>query len=671
MSSEKEIRNGKDVAGDPDDAETVSVYNEEDSKCGLGTFKPDWLQKMASKKVFIVIFGLLGMNEIAVGSYFVGTISTIEKRFKLPSSTTGMISSSWDAGATVALIFIAYYGGTGHKTRWVARCSIFAGIACFMIYLPHLIFGPGELYTSPKNMTSGNSSYLSYGNLCSDPNQPVENCSLNSEGRIALIILICAYLLLGVGTSSYYTLGAAYLDDNVMKNKFPFLFALVACIRYVGPTLGYLTSSYTLSTYVDPNVTPDFTQEDPRWIGAWYKAWIPFGTIEMTLALGIAFFPRLLPREADRRKQNDNMRKTKKKQSLQDFKETIGRLLKNPVLMFNTFSSTFYVFGLMGYWIFMPKYIETQFRQTASKASLITGTVGLVCTAVGVVSSGAVISKFKPRPRYLAAWNVFTELIDVIGHISFAYIGCFKEDFHGSYNDEGSWDLIKSCNSNCSCSTNMQYTPVCSYDNKTTFYSPCHAGCLTSTIADNGAKIFSNCSCIGGLGQAVDGACPVECENQFYIFLVILCFMKFLSSTGRSGNTIIQYRSVAPEDKAISIAFTEVILAVITFIPSPIIYGLLLDSSCLVWGQTCGKTGNCWLYHGKELRYLLNFTSSAFLLLGTLLDIGVLYNVGSLQIYDEVALNEEQTKSDKDNEQPLLDLKPNSANHIHTENANS
>lgn len=51
-----------------------------------------------------------------------------------------------------------------------------------------------------------------------------ENCSLNDEGRIAFVILFISQLLQGIGCSSYYTLGAAYLDDNVVKNKFPFLF---------------------------------------------------------------------------------------------------------------------------------------------------------------------------------------------------------------------------------------------------------------------------------------------------------------------------------------------------------------------------------------------------------------------------------------------------------------
>lgn len=72
----------------------------------------------------------------------------------------------------------------------------------------------------------------------------------------------------------------------------------------------------------------------------------------------------------------------------------------------------------------MPKYIETQFKQSASVASFVTGTVGLVFSAIGVLASGALISRFKPRARVLAAWNFVVGAISVIGMISYVYLGC-------------------------------------------------------------------------------------------------------------------------------------------------------------------------------------------------------------------------------------------------------
>lgn len=59
---------------------------------------------------------------------------------------------------------------------------------------------------------------------------------------------------------------------------------------------------------------------------------------------------------------------------------------------------------------------------------MVTGTVALVFSAIGVLSSGIVISKFKPKARYLAIWNVFVGLISVIGMISYAFLGCVENE---------------------------------------------------------------------------------------------------------------------------------------------------------------------------------------------------------------------------------------------------
>jgi tellurite resistance protein TehA-like permease len=62
---------------------------ERETRCGLGPWRPAWLQCVASKKSFVIVYGLIGMGQFALASYFVATISTMEKRFKIPSQTSG------------------------------------------------------------------------------------------------------------------------------------------------------------------------------------------------------------------------------------------------------------------------------------------------------------------------------------------------------------------------------------------------------------------------------------------------------------------------------------------------------------------------------------------------------------------------------------------------------
>lgn len=61
----------------------------EETVCGIGFFKPKWLQVMASKKIYVIVYGLLGFNQFMLSSYFNGTLTTMEKRFKFSSQMSG------------------------------------------------------------------------------------------------------------------------------------------------------------------------------------------------------------------------------------------------------------------------------------------------------------------------------------------------------------------------------------------------------------------------------------------------------------------------------------------------------------------------------------------------------------------------------------------------------
>lgn len=114
--------------------------------------------------------------------------------------------------------------------------------------------------------------------------------------------------------------------------------------------------------------------------------------------------------------------------------KTFQRLVGNPILMLNNFAAIFYFLGYMPYWIFLPKYIETQYKQSASASSLITGTAGLFFSAIGVLLSGLIVSSYKPRARSLAAWNVLVGAVSVFGIISYAFLGCLDNNQHNALN---------------------------------------------------------------------------------------------------------------------------------------------------------------------------------------------------------------------------------------------
>jgi len=85
--------------------------------------------------------------------------------------------------------------------------------------------------------------------------------------------------------------------------------------------------------------------------------------------------------------------------------------------------------------------------------------------------------------------------------------------------------------------------------------------------------------------------------------------VSWFGSSGRVGNVLVNYRAVAHEDKSFAQGLALMMISLLALIPGPIIFGRLIDSTCLVWTKTCNGNGNCQLYDQTRFRYSLNFLS--------------------------------------------------------------
>ena len=88
---------------------------------------------------------------------------TLERRFKLPSSQAGMISSTYDFSAAIFGILISFVGSGRFKARWIACGAVIMGIGSLVMAVPHFTTGlyewgedrvktcsiNGKLYLSP------------------------------------------------------------------------------------------------------------------------------------------------------------------------------------------------------------------------------------------------------------------------------------------------------------------------------------------------------------------------------------------------------------------------------------------------------------------------------------------------------------------------------------------
>ena len=96
------------------------------------------------------------------------------------------------------------------------------------------------------------------------------------------------------------------------------------------------------------------------------------------------------------------------------------------------------------------------------------------------------------------------------------------------------------------------------------------------------------------------------------------------------------FRCVEVQDKSLSIAFNVTLLSLFAMLPSPIIYGKIIDGACILWQNTCGgETGNCLTYDTVQLRTRFMFTTAAIMSFGVIADIAVCYEAKNLVIFRE------------------------------------
>lgn len=106
-------------------------------------------------------------------------------------------------------------------------------------------------------------------------------------------------------------------------------------------------------------------------------------------------------------------------------------MLTNPIWVLDTCAGTFRFIGYAGYYITQPKYIESQFRKSASKASFATGMYNILAMAFGIIGGGVFIRIMKPGPRLLTGLIFFVELFANAGIISGLFFGCEQSEFFG------------------------------------------------------------------------------------------------------------------------------------------------------------------------------------------------------------------------------------------------
>jgi hypothetical protein len=74
--------------------------------------------------------------------------------------------------------------------------------------------------------------------MCRSEYKDEEDCSVDGLSAIPSIIFFISFFVLGAGNCVYYTLGIAYLDDNVRKDKTAFVLGNIHAVTLLNCVQG-------------------------------------------------------------------------------------------------------------------------------------------------------------------------------------------------------------------------------------------------------------------------------------------------------------------------------------------------------------------------------------------------------------------------------------------------
>ena len=227
LTTPQQIQNG----GGHDDDDVSREVSSRDTQCGLGSWRPSWLQPCANVRAFTATLAFWSLFGNMNFTYYTAVITQIERDYGLSSSMSGFIKNVDNIGYMLTVVLFSHFFRYGNKPRLFAAATVLSSTAIFIFATPHFFFSSGNIPPPTGNYSVNETSKPTLTEFCaSRDDEPAKNfCGGLGTAKAfnagAFGIFILSELLQGIGQSPKFTLSMTYLDDNA-KNSSPKYFGM-------------------------------------------------------------------------------------------------------------------------------------------------------------------------------------------------------------------------------------------------------------------------------------------------------------------------------------------------------------------------------------------------------------------------------------------------------------
>lgn len=395
--------------------------------CGWGRIQPQCLQDFRTPPWALAAFCSASFIQgLTINGYINVALATIEKRFQMRSVQSGAIISMYNVGSFLCSTPIAYYGNTRHKPKIVAIGTIVMATGSVVFASPHFL---APSYNTLSDIKDSCPNRLSHNMIC--------RTSGNNLPSYALLFMLGNFLH-GCGSSPFYTLGVAFLDDNVPSKTSPFYLGIYFAMAILGPAVGFISGGYFLSLYTDVSKDPTeirINRFSKVWVGAWWIGFVISAILAFLTSIPIFAFPKELPgykkvRAQKKLEVDKNLQRKMQEEKNERFLAMIAVLLTNRPYILLTIAGTVEAMLASGLSAFITKILESQFGLTSSASATLLGLIALPSACGGTLLGGYLIDKFDLACANIIRMCVFASMFTWIA-MAFILLHCPNAPFSG------------------------------------------------------------------------------------------------------------------------------------------------------------------------------------------------------------------------------------------------